>query len=200
MYHYSIRPKGSDGHLLLPCAADPQGRSRFKKAGGVEKKPRVRCEGRKKNLVCSKIRLLLALFPPPTPRHPSPPPLQPCQRKSMPPISTASNPLPRSPPSAIIEPAQRSPVLSPRVADQRQQRSGSVRLPSPPPRASTPPQPSPDPRTGNGSPKPEVGRRRFFGPILLSSLWCTGPWIAHGFLLGYTAYRYGDLPTTLGLG
>jgi hypothetical protein len=31
-------------------------------------------EGRKKNLVCSKIRLLLALFPPPTPRHTTPPP------------------------------------------------------------------------------------------------------------------------------
>ena len=122
----------------------------------------------------SKVRLLLTLLPSPTPPHPSPDETQ--QQTTMSPTTAvAANLPPRPPPSSIVEPVQRSPVLSPRIADPRQQRSGSVRPPSPPQRPSVAPQPKrpstpPQPdrasttpprspaeqKSENGSKKPEV--------------------------------------------
>lgn len=150
---------------------------------GVEKKSRVRYEGQKKGLAHSKVRLLLALLPSPTPPHPSPPSLQTRQQDIMPPAATIStSPPPRPPSSSIIEAVQRSPILSPKIADPKQQRSGSVRPPSPPLRLSTPPQPPLDQKPENGSKKPEVSTRRFSGPILPLAFFWSGIWgprIAH---------------------
>ena len=95
-------------------------------------------------------------FPPTTDATaPSSSPRETRQRTVMPPTTIAQNL--RPPPSSIVEPVQRSPVLSPRIADpKQQQRSGSVHPPSPPQRASTPPQRPSEKIKENGSKKSEA--------------------------------------------
>ena len=103
--------------------------------------------------------------------HPTPLPLlsRPTSKKAMPPTSAiVTNLPPRPPPSSIVEPVQRSPVLSPKVADPRQHRSGSAFPSSPPQRPPTPPRQPPSEKTENGSQKPEVNTHRFLGLILPS--------------------------------
>lgn len=127
----------------------------------------MRYEEQRKGLAYSKVRLLLAPLPSPMPPHPPPFSLQAHQQKAMP-LTTAiaTNLPPRPPPSSVVEPIQRSPVLSPKVADPRQQRSGSVHPSSSPQRLPTPPQLSPYQKTENGSQELPVSTRQFLGHIL----------------------------------
>ena len=165
--------------------------------------------GQKKGLVYSKVRSLLALLPSPTPPHPSPSPLQIDERKPMPSTTAiATNPPPRPPPSSIVEPVQRPPVLSPKVADQRQQRSGSALPPSPRHSTPTPTLSTPSPPAENGSQSSEVSARQFPGPVLPSPsspplLFCkprnVGMRTAHTLFSGCAAYRYGNIPADLGI-
>ena len=156
----------------------------------------------------SKVRSLLALLPSPTPPRPSPSPLQIHQRKPMPSTTTIATNLPPRPPSSVVDPVQRSPVLSPKVADPRQQRSGSALPPSPPQHAPTPPLSSSDKATENGSQESEVSTRQYPGPILPSPpspllLFCeprnVGMRTADTLLPDYAAYRYGNIPADLGV-
>ena len=218
MYHYSIRPTALINvyyYYCLPLILKALKAPIFKRAGetgGVEKESRVGYEGSSgpqgPPAPCSlPITDTIAPLSPLPETH---------QRRAMPSTTTlASNPPPRRT-SPIVETIQRSPVLSPRTAEPRQQRSGSVhpsspphRTPTPPQRISTPPQPPPEQKTENGSHDPQVSTRQFLGPVLLSSLpprplafslWYAGPRVAHDLLPRYVGHRNGNVRTDPGDG
>ena len=82
----------------------------------------------------SKVRSFLAFPPPQTLPHPSSPTPH---EIIMPPSTIVGSPPPRPPSSSIVEPVQRSPILSPRIADSRHHEtaiSPSTIVNSPPPR------------------------------------------------------------------
>lgn len=139
----------------------------------------------------SKVRLLLALFPSRTPPHlPSPPHKTHLQTAMSPTTAISVNLPPRPTPSSIVEAIQRSPVLSPRIADPRQQRSGSLRPSSPPQRPATPPLPPVEQKSENGITKSGVRTTLRFSNSrsLMTSIRL------------YSDNRYGNLPTDSGLG